>query len=123
MSEIGKVINGLGLLIMLGAFLTALWSMRNIFRGHAEIHAAYQKQFTARKIRSQPPAITMIGHVEALKLFGVNWDKIEPVRAHVYAQRTIIKCMVIFIGTLMTLTVLGLLDIVPMTFEQRNLSK
>jgi len=122
MSEIGEMINRLGFLVMLSAFLTALWSMRHIFRGQAEIHAAYQKRFAARNIKSQPPAITMIGPVEALKLFGVNWDQIEPVRAHVYAQRTIIKCMVIFIGTLMTLTVLGLFDIVPMTFEQRDLS-
>jgi len=68
--------------------VNALWSMRNLFKGQAEIHAAYQKRYKARNIKSEPPAITMIGRIEALKLFGASWENLEPVRLHVYAQRT-----------------------------------
>ena len=103
--------------------VNALWSMRNLFKGQAEIHAAYQKLYKTRNIKPEPPAITMIGRIEALKLFGASWEKLEPVRLHVYAQRTINRSMAIFFATLVLLIVLGLLDVVPMTFEQRNLLK
>jgi len=106
MVDIGRLIDSIGLLIILGAFFTALWSMRNLFKGQAEIHAAYQKLYKARNIKSEPPAITMIGRIEALKLFGASWEKLEPVRLHVYAQRTIIRSMVILFTTLILLLVL-----------------
>jgi len=111
MVDIERLIHSIGLLIILGAFFTALWSMRNLFRGQAEIHAAYQKLYKARNIKSEPPAITMIGRIEALKLFGADWEKLEPVRLHVHAQRTIIRCMMTLFSTLILLIVLGLFDV------------
>jgi len=95
--------------------------LRNLFKGQAEIHATYQKLYKARNIKSEPPAITMIGRIEALKLFGASWEKLEPVRLQVNAQRTIIRSMVILFATLILLVVLGLLDVAPMTFEQLDL--